>query len=66
MRVFSPYQGQAGHEPDTAITRILNPIGRWIDMPGYSNNVAGGVIGSRVGQKVGHFTVDGVLPPPWE
>lgn len=61
-RAGRPYRGQAGHVPDTAITRQANPPAGWLDMPGTSNQAAGGVLGSRVGQRVDHFTVDGQIP----
>jgi RHS repeat-associated protein len=58
-RAGNPYLGQAGHVPDTAITGQANPPGGWLDMPGVSNQVCGGVLGSRVGQLISGFTVDG-------
>jgi len=59
-----PYPGdsQAGHVPDTAITGMANPPGGWLAMPGGSNQVAGGSLGSRVGQEISGFTVDGAPP----
>lgn len=57
-----PYSGQVGHVPDTAITGNPQPPCGWLDMPGTSNQVAGGVLGSRIGNLISHFTVDGVLP----
>jgi hypothetical protein len=48
--------------PDTAITAQANPPGGWIDMPGYSNQFCGGVLGPRVGQVISGFTVDGAMP----
>jgi hypothetical protein len=33
-------------------------------MPGKSNNVMGGGLSSRIGQKVDTITVDGKVPPP--
>jgi RHS repeat-associated protein len=61
-RAGQPYGGQAGHVPDTAVTGQANPPGGWLDMPGSSNQAAGGVLGSRIGQRVDHFTVDGEIP----
>ena len=55
----TPYSGQAGHVPDTAVTGQANPPGGWLDMPGHSNQVAGGGLGSRVGKPLSGFTVDG-------
>jgi len=56
------YTGQAGHVPDTAVTGQATPPGGWLDMSGCSNNACGGVLGSRIGQKIDHFTIDGVKP----
>lgn len=61
-RAGNPYSGQAGHVPDTAVTGKANPPGGWLDMPGFSNQVVGGSLGSRVGQLISGFTVDGELP----
>jgi RHS repeat-associated protein len=61
-RAGQPYQGQAGHVPDTAVSGQAQPPAGWLDMPGVSNSACGGVLGCRVGQTVDHFTVDGVLP----
>lgn len=58
----TPYNGNAGHVPDTAVTGQAQPPGGWLDMPGTSNQAAGGVLGSRVGNPISHFTVDGQLP----
>lgn len=60
-RAGVPYRGQAGHVPDTAITGLAQPPGGWLDMPGYSNQVAGGVLASRIGQLLKEFSVDGVV-----
>jgi hypothetical protein len=61
-RAGQPYLGQAGHVPDTALTGLPDPPAGWLDMPGTSNNVAGGGLSSRVGQSVDAITVDGKLP----
>jgi RHS repeat-associated protein len=61
-RANTPYQGQAGHVPDTGVTGQPNPPAGWLDMPGVSNQCCGGVLGSRVGRTISDFTVDG-LPP---
>ncbi|WP_373778710.1 RHS repeat-associated core domain-containing protein [Glaesserella sp.] len=61
-RAGMPYQGQAGHVPDTAVTGMANPPGGWLDMAGVSNNAAGGLLGSRVGQRIDFYTIDGVKP----
>lgn len=63
-RAGQPYQGQAGHVPDKALTGQAAPPGGWLDMPGTSNNVAGGGLSSRIGQTVDVITVDGQVPPP--
>lgn len=57
-----PYSGQAGHVPDTAVTGEANPPAGWLDMPGTTNQSAGGPLGSRIGQRIDHYTVDGELP----
>lgn len=57
-----PYQGQAGHVPDTAVTGMANPPAGWLDKAGVSNNSAGGLLGSRVGQRIDFYTIDGVKP----
>jgi hypothetical protein len=61
-RAGTPYVGQAGHVPDTAITGQANPPGGWMDMPGFSNQVCGGLLGSRVGQVIAGFSADGAPP----
>lgn len=61
-RAGTPYQGQAGHVPDTAISGQPEPPAGWLDMPGFSNQVCGGVLGCRIGQKISRFTVDGNTP----
>ena len=58
----TPYQGQAGHVPDTAVTGMAVPPGGWLDMAGVSNNAAGGLLGHRVGQRIDFYTIDGVKP----
>jgi RHS repeat-associated protein len=63
-RAGLPYQGQAGHVPDTALSRQPNPPAGWLDMPGTSNQSAGGGLGPRIGQTVDVITVDGQTPPP--
>lgn len=57
-----PYSGQVGHVPDTAVTGQANPPCGWLDMPGTSNQRAGGPLGPRVGKFITHFLVDGALP----
>ena len=61
-RAGTPYQGQAGHVPDTAVTHMPNPPGGWLDMDGVSNNAAGGPLASRIGQRIDFYTIDGVKP----
>jgi RHS repeat-associated protein len=61
-RAGTSYSGQAGHVPDTAVTGLPNPPAGWLDMPGRSNQACGGVLGSRIGQTVTGFTVDGTVP----
>ena len=61
-RASQPYQGQAGHVPDTAISGKAEPPGGWLDMPGKSNSAAGGALGSRVGKPVDVILVDGEIP----
>ncbi len=61
-RAGTPYQGQVGHAPDTAITGAPNPPGGWVDMPGTSNNVIGGGLSSRIGRPISVITVDGKIP----
>jgi hypothetical protein len=61
-RAGRPYQGQAGHVPDTALTGLPNPPAGWLDMPGRSNSVVGGGLSSRIGQGVSTITVDGRVP----
>jgi hypothetical protein len=61
-RAGTPYQGQVGHVPDTALTGLANPPAGWLDMPGTSNNVAGGGLSSRIGQAINVITVDGRVP----
>ena len=58
----TPYQGQAGHVPDTAVTGMAVPPGGWLDMAGVSNNAAGGVLSHRVGQRIDFYTIDGIKP----
>ena len=53
---------QAGHVPDTGLTGAAQPPAGWLDMPGVSNQVPGGVLGNRIGQVVREFTVDGRVP----
>ncbi|TCL70684.1 RHS repeat-associated protein [Hydrogenispora ethanolica] len=59
-RAGQPYIGQVGHVPDTAISGSAIPPMGWLDMPGVSNQVVGGVLGSRVGQTIKVILVDGV------
>lgn len=61
-RAGTPYQGQAGHVPDTALTGTAQPPAGWLDMPGRSNSVVGGGLSSRIGQRVDVITVDGRVP----
>lgn len=61
-RAGQPYQGQAGHVPDTAITGQAVPPAGWLDMPGVSNQCCGGGLASRIGQQVDIITVNGVVP----
>lgn len=61
-RAGQPYSGQAGHVPDTAVTGEANPPAGWLDMPGTTNQSAGGLLGSRIGQPIDHYTVDGEVP----
>lgn len=61
-RAGNPYSGQAGHVPDTAISGSAEPPLGWMDMPGASNSIAGGVLGSRVGTVLSSFTVGGLVP----
>lgn len=62
LQAGTPYQGQAGHVPDTAVTGSAQPPAGWLDMPGFSNQIAGGALASRIGQVLTRFTVDGILP----
>ena len=57
-----PYQFNAGHVPDTAVTGLPDPPCGWLDLPSTVNGRAGGPLSSRVGQRITHFTIDGVLP----
>lgn len=61
-RAGTPYQGQAGHVPDAALTGMPNPPAGWLDMPGRSNSVVGGGLSSRIGRTVDAITVDGKVP----
>uniref|UniRef100_UPI0013E40A06 hypothetical protein n=1 Tax=Actinacidiphila soli TaxID=2487275 RepID=UPI0013E40A06 len=61
-RAGTPYTGQAGHVPDSAISGTAQPPAGWLDMPGKSNSVAGGVLGSRIGVLLRGFTIDGGPP----
>lgn len=61
-RAGTPYVGQAGHVPDTAISGTARPPLGWLDMPGVSNSVAGGALGPRIGQLLNRFTIDGIAP----
>jgi RHS repeat-associated protein len=61
-RAGTPYSGQAGHVPDTALTGQANPPGGWLDMAGRSNNIAGGGLSSRIGKPVDIITIDGKVP----
>ena len=58
----APYQGQAGHVPDTAVTGQPVPPGGYLDMRGNSSSIAGGCIGNCVGQTIVGYTVDGKIP----
>ncbi|MFI9584320.1 RHS repeat-associated core domain-containing protein [Streptomyces sp. NPDC052236] len=61
-RAGTPYSGQAGHVPDSAVSGTGQPPAGWLDMPGKSNSIAGGVLGSRVGKLIRGYTVDGGPP----
>ncbi|MGW1212968.1 RHS repeat-associated core domain-containing protein [Streptomyces sp. NPDC002499] len=61
-RAGSPYTGQAGHVPDSAVSGTGQPPAGWLDMPGKSNSIAGGVLGPRVGVLLRGFTVNGGPP----
>lgn len=61
-RAGTPYSGQAGHVPDTAITGLSNPPGGWLDMAGKSNNIAGAGLSSRIGTRINVITIDGRFP----
>ena len=61
-RAGTPYHGQAGHVPDTALTGKPTPPGGWRDMPGRSNSVAGGGLSSRIGKRIDVITIDGKVP----
>jgi hypothetical protein len=61
-RAGQPYQGQVGHVPDTAITGQATPPAGWVDMPGTSNQAAGGGLSSRIGTQMEVITVDGQIP----
>jgi len=58
----TPYTGQAGHVPDTALTKQPNPPLGWLDMPGTSNNAAGGALGPHVGEDVKEILINGKRP----
>jgi len=58
----TPYQGKAGHVPDTAVTGRPHPPAGWLDMPGKSNEVVGGGLSSRIGKTISVITVDGKIP----
>jgi hypothetical protein len=49
---------QVWHVPDAALTGKAFPPGSWLDMPGTSNNVAGGGLSLRIGQTEEVITVD--------
>jgi RHS repeat-associated protein len=61
-RAGMPYEGQAGHVPDTALTGQARPPGGWLDMAGRSNNIVGGGLSSRIGQTIKAIMVDGKKP----
>ncbi|MEU1267409.1 RHS repeat-associated core domain-containing protein [Streptomyces sp. NPDC005799] len=61
-RAGTPYSGQAGHVPDSAVSGTGQPPAGWLDMPGKSNSIAGGVLGSRVGVLIRGYTVNGGPP----
>lgn len=61
-RAGTPYRGQAGHVPDSALSGTAQPPAGWLDMPGRSNSVVGGGLSSRIGQRVDVITVDGRVP----
>ena len=57
-----PYMGQVGHVPDVALTGMAEPPMGWLDMPGYSNQAAGGVLGRRIGDVVKRILINGAAP----
>jgi hypothetical protein len=60
-RAGTPYVGQAGHVPDTAVTGLANPPSGWLDMTGFSNQLCGGVLDMLNAQQVrATFFVPGV------
>lgn len=61
-RAGTPYSGQAGHVPDTALSGKASPPAGWLDMAGKSNNIAGGGLSSRIGTRVDVITIDGKIP----
>jgi RHS repeat-associated protein len=61
-RAASPYEGQVGHVPDTAISNQAEPPAGWLDMPGTSNQCCGAGLGSRIGKPIRVITVDGKVP----
>lgn len=62
LQAGTPYSGQVGHVPDTAVTGQANPPCRWLDMPGTTNQRAGAPLGRRVGKFITHYLVGGALP----
>lgn len=61
LQAGTPYGGQVGHIPDTAVTGQANPPCGWLDMPGTTNQRAGAP-GPRVGKFITHYLVGGALP----
>ena len=60
-RAEEPYQGKAGHVPDTALTGMANPHS-WQHMPGRSNSIIGGGWSSRIGESIDQLTINGHTP----
>lgn len=58
----TPYKGQAGHVPDTAISGMAEPPMGWLDMPGKANSIAGGGLAAKVDKCIDFITVNGKLP----
>ncbi|MGA7615197.1 MAG: RHS repeat-associated core domain-containing protein [Thermoanaerobaculia bacterium] len=61
-RAGTPYSGQVGHVPDTAISGEAVPPAGWLDMAGTSNQCCGGGLANRIGTPIRVVTVDGQVP----